>query len=441
MNTLVTNAEPESSGWLQVGAEAPIPRESWGELPTLTRHQVRLLRRLARWSEPGQLPAKLSWLEEWLGKPFEIGFPEVLERPSGLMRAGLVAQLSLPEFGTRIGIGVETPLAHAVVDRLLGFNRPFAETRLQLSPVEWGIWTFLFTKILDELAGHDRSKNPKSPGPHDLITWPKLYLNRVGPDPFDPTALGKVTTLCWTSKLGPVTGTVRIWIPQPLLDRWLKSVDPEKPIDPGRISSLIHPSAGPSSTQGRTSAKPNPPPRELSSEWRARGGTVHLPRGLKGIRMGSVLPILRESSSHGVDDQISLTLDLDETEGRLHFSAKPAEELVGKRFIVTSTVRHDPPTREHPSVSGKLTPESPQARGSSSNPPQPPNLPVTLAVELGRVNLTLSRLADLKSGDIIELNRHTREPVELTSNGRLVARGELIKIDAELGVRITNVLL
>jgi flagellar motor switch protein FliN/FliY len=71
----------------------------------------------------------------------------------------------------------------------------------------------------------------------------------------------------------------------------------------------------------------------------------------------------------------------------------------------------------------------------------PTEIPVTLTIELGRVNLSLARLADLKPGDVVELGRHTREPVELTSGGRLVARGELVQIDTELGVRVTHVFL
>ena len=71
----------------------------------------------------------------------------------------------------------------------------------------------------------------------------------------------------------------------------------------------------------------------------------------------------------------------------------------------------------------------------------PLDVPVTLTVELGRVNVTLTQLADLKPGDVIELNRHSRAAVELTSNGRLVARGELILIDTDLGVRVTGVFL
>ena len=81
--------------------------------------------------------------------------------------------------------------------------------------------------------------------------------------------------------------------------------------------------------------------------------------------------------------------------------------------------------------------------GEASTAPEdsPLDVPVTLTVELGRVNLTLNRLADLKPGDVLELGRHSREPVELTSGGRLVARGELILIDTELGVRVTHVFL
>jgi flagellar motor switch protein FliN/FliY len=92
-------------------------------------------------------------------------------------------------------------------------------------------------------------------------------------------------------------------------------------------------------------------------------------------------------------------------------------------------------------MSPDSTRSSDQPVGSAAPEISPLDVPVTLAVELGRVNLTLNRLADLKPGDVIELGRHSREPVELTSNGRLVARGELLLIDTELGVRVTHLFL
>ena len=89
--------------------------------------------------------------------------PEILWRASGLGRAGLVAQMTAPRLATRLGIGIEIPLAHTVVDRLLGFDRPFVQTRLQLTPVEWGVFTFLFARALslDRASEHlMRGKGP-----------------------------------------------------------------------------------------------------------------------------------------------------------------------------------------------------------------------------------------------------------------------------------------
>ena len=64
---------------------------------------------------------------------------------------------------------------------------------------------------------------------------------------------------------------------------------------------------------------------------------------------------------------------------------------------------------------------------------------MTLTVELGHVNLTLTQLAELKPGDVVELGRRSRLPLSWRRTGRLVARGELVRIDTDLGVRLTNV--
>ena len=53
----------------------------------------------------------------------------------------------------------------------------------------------------------------------------------------------------------------------------------------------------------------------------------------------------------------------------------------------------------------------PTASSASAPGAGPLDVPVTLTVELGRVNLTLTQLADLKPGDVVELNRHSRAPL------------------------------
>ncbi|MBI4853719.1 MAG: FliM/FliN family flagellar motor switch protein [Acidobacteria bacterium] len=64
------------------------------------------------------------------------------------------------------------------------------------------------------------------------------------------------------------------------------------------------------------------------------------------------------------------------------------------------------------------------------------SVPVTVVVELGRRNLTISDVTRLRIGQIIELNRTPSEPVELSVDGKIIGKGELVDVDGELGVRI-----
>jgi type III secretion system YscQ/HrcQ family protein len=66
-------------------------------------------------------------------------------------------------------------------------------------------------------------------------------------------------------------------------------------------------------------------------------------------------------------------------------------------------------------------------------------LPVELVVELGRVKLTGAQVLDLESGDVVALERPLAGLVDLRVGGKLVARGELVNIDGEAGVRLTEV--
>jgi flagellar motor switch protein FliM len=62
--------------------------------------------------------------------------------------------------------------------------------------------------------------------------------------------------------------------------------------------------------------------------------------------------------------------------------------------------------------------------------------PVVVRVEIGAVTLTAREWAELGPGDVIEAGRRIAEPVILRVAGREVARGELVNLEGELGVRI-----
>jgi len=66
------------------------------------------------------------------------------------------------------------------------------------------------------------------------------------------------------------------------------------------------------------------------------------------------------------------------------------------------------------------------------------SLPVS--VELGRTSLLIKELLDLAPGSIVELDKLAGEPAEILVNGKPVARGEVVVVDENFGVRITSIL-
>ena len=85
--------------------------------------------------------------------------------------------------------------------------------------------------------------------------------------------------------------------------------------------------------------------------------------------------------------------------------------------------------------------EEPAAAGQ----PREPDLhhlhdvPVELAVEIGRTSMTIGETLKLGPGSIVSLNRLAGEPVDLLVNGKPIARGEVVVIDEEFGLRITDI--
>ena len=68
------------------------------------------------------------------------------------------------------------------------------------------------------------------------------------------------------------------------------------------------------------------------------------------------------------------------------------------------------------------------------------DVPVELAVEIGRTQMTIRETLALGPGSIVTLNRLAGEPVDLLVNGKPIARGEVVVIDEEFGLRVTEVL-
>ena len=64
---------------------------------------------------------------------------------------------------------------------------------------------------------------------------------------------------------------------------------------------------------------------------------------------------------------------------------------------------------------------------------------MSVTVELGRTRMLMRELLGLRAGSVVELDRPAGSPVDVLVNGTLLARGEVVVVDDELGVRITEI--
>ncbi len=68
------------------------------------------------------------------------------------------------------------------------------------------------------------------------------------------------------------------------------------------------------------------------------------------------------------------------------------------------------------------------------------DIPLQVVVELGHTEMPIQKILDLGPGSVVELNRLAGEPINILVNGKLVARGEVVVVDENFGVKITNII-
>ena len=67
------------------------------------------------------------------------------------------------------------------------------------------------------------------------------------------------------------------------------------------------------------------------------------------------------------------------------------------------------------------------------------NIPITLAIEVGRASLKIRDLMRLTQGSVVELDRLAGEPLDIVVNDTVVAQGEVVLVNDRYGVRLTKV--
>lgn len=68
------------------------------------------------------------------------------------------------------------------------------------------------------------------------------------------------------------------------------------------------------------------------------------------------------------------------------------------------------------------------------------DVPVTIAMEIGRTRISIRNLLQLNQGSVVELDRLAGEPLDVLVNGTLIAHGEVVVVNEKFGIRLTDVI-
>ena len=68
------------------------------------------------------------------------------------------------------------------------------------------------------------------------------------------------------------------------------------------------------------------------------------------------------------------------------------------------------------------------------------DVPLQVTVELGRTTKSIAEILDFSPGTIIELERIAGEPIDVLVNGKLVAKGEVVVIEENFGIRVSDII-
>lgn len=67
------------------------------------------------------------------------------------------------------------------------------------------------------------------------------------------------------------------------------------------------------------------------------------------------------------------------------------------------------------------------------------DVPVVLAMEVGRARIAIRELLELNPGSVVKLGRAVGDPMDILVNGCLVAKGEVVVVGEQFGIRIADV--
>jgi flagellar motor switch protein FliM len=362
---------------------------AWERLPRLARAQLHLVQKLGLPPDAAGLLRQVAFdLNQDLKAPVDLvleGFAW-REPPARLSEPGCFALVDLPPLPEPAEIDLDLGLALAATDRLLGGPGESPPVLRPLSPIERGTLSYLLLRALARLdQGWMRAAGlrPRLRG---------VFATGVA-----PTA--SFVEVVLAASIAEARGTVRLWLPAALATS------------------------------------------EVLSARRRRA----LPGPLRGLALEVVVEAAR---TWLYEDEIRRLAPRDivvcET-ARVHLGPSGIEGEVDLRVhgAPTSMDAMVAPTAGGFQLSlGGIRGEGEKRMSNDSIQPTGEDLlaqaQIPAIVELGRLTMTAEEIAALRPGDTLLLGRSPTGGVELTVGGRIIAWGELVDVEGELGFRVAR---
>jgi flagellar motor switch protein FliM len=393
-------------------------------LPRLTRQQVALHESVLTYLSAR--PASATFAQD-LGKLLsqELRVPTVVsgatvatvsrqDLPALWPEVGCFAVIGLGPGPHKIIVDVEPALGAWSIERLLGGAEPQAgASHVARAPtdMEAGVLSYLLLHVLSFFSTGLR-------GGQELA----LMLDRVvGHAQALEEFLADEDYINVGARIeaGPLLGSVRLLIPAALITAHFGA--PVADSHPNALQLAL--------MRRRLHALP-----DQVLEGRVVGAHLALSQDdMDSLEIGDIIILENHELKAKADVGLSGAVNIVMGQGRHgHIAARLFDEAGSARLEVQTIVQQNEPS------GGAMSDDKP----ASDNLPETEGLlremDRDVAVELGRIRLNTAQVVRLRAGQVLHLNRGATDPVDLVIGGKLFAKGELLEVDGELGVRLTQ---
>ncbi|MEH7308465.1 flagellar motor switch phosphatase FliY [Neobacillus drentensis] len=107
---------------------------------------------------------------------------------------------------------------------------------------------------------------------------------------------------------------------------------------------------------------------------------------------------------------------------------------------VTHSMTNPPPSANVQKVEFASFSDAPSSSSYAGNIDMLFDIPLEITVELGRTRMQIRKILELGPGAVIQLDKLAGEPVDILANNKLVAKGEVVVIEENFGVRVTDII-